>query len=70
MRLMVLVVKMLIYLSPILISQLSKKSPRMIVVSLISMLKIANSSENWLTSVDVAEKDEVVGRSATESVFD
>lgn len=42
----------------------------MIVASLTSMLKTANSSENWLTSVDVAEKDEVVGRSATESVFD
>lgn len=55
-----LVVKLSIYLSPILTSHLSKKGSRMIAAPLTSILRTANSSKNLLTLVNLAEKNEVM----------
>lgn len=65
MRLMVFVVKLSICLSLILTSQLNKKGLKIFTAPLILMLRIANLSENLLTSVDVTKTNEVLAKNIT-----
>lgn len=50
----------------ILISQLSKKGFKIIVIKLTFILRIANLSENLLTSIDEAKNNKIIGESATD----
>lgn len=52
----------MIYLKPLLIFWLSNKGLKMIIVLFTFIIKIINSSKNFVTSVDISEKDKMVDK--------
>lgn len=67
---MVLMMKLSICLSLILTFQLNKKSPKIIIIPLIPILRVANLLENLLILIDMVEENKMVNEAETRDISD